>query len=214
MHRGWDDTEDVLVQHVRDFLGVRKVYPLHRLDRATSGVLLFALESDIAHQMSDQFVQHRVEKRYLALVRGVAPERGRIDKPLRKNGKTGDFVDASTEFRRLATLPTLPRETSLVEVRPFSGRLHQVRRHMKSLNHPLIGDANYGKGDINRDMRARYGLQRLALHAWGLTVSHPQTGNDLRLVAPIPEDLAFPLQRMGYPREVFGSPISTEERAD
>ncbi len=206
VHRGWDDDNDVLVGRVRKILGTRKVFPLHRLDRATSGVVLFALDADVAREMSARFVEHRIEKCYLALVRGVTDESGRIDKPLRKQPKSEEFVEACTEFRRLLALPTLPRETSLLEVRPLSGKLHQIRRHLKSLSHPLIGDANYGKGPINRDMRDRYGLSRLALHAWGLCVLHPRTGQELRIVAPVPDDFAHPLRRMGYPGEQLEAP--------
>jgi tRNA pseudouridine65 synthase len=91
-----------------------------------------------------------------------------------------------------------PRQVSLVEVEPKTGRLHQVRRHLKHISHPLIGDANYGKGALNRAMLASYQLDRLALHAHLLELKHPVSNAGLRLLAPLAEDLSRPLERMGF----------------
>ena len=137
------------------------------------------------------------EKRYLALVRGVAPEEVRVDHPIPRT-RGGERVPACTRFRRLAAAETRPRHTSLVEAWLETGRLHQVRRHIRHVNHPVIGDANYGDNKVNRAIREEYDLRRLALHAASLVLPHPITGETLNLAAPMPPDLREPLVRMGY----------------
>lgn len=191
VHRGWAQDRQVAMTLVRDALGCW-VYPVHRLDRATSGALLFALAPEIAARVQEQFRQGSVQKTYLALVRGITPEFGVIDHPVPGTLK-GPRVDAVTEFRRLATF----ERYSLVEARPRTGRLHQIRRHLKHITHPLIGDVRYGKGDHNRLFRERFGLHRLALHASSMTLIHPVSGEWLHLHAPLPDDLARPLTIMG-----------------
>ncbi|MDP9120657.1 MAG: pseudouridine synthase, partial [Acidobacteriota bacterium] len=119
---------------------------------------------------------------------------GVIDHPIPRR-PDGPRVAAVTEFRRLATF----ERYSLVEALPRTGRLHQIRRHFKHLSHPLIGDVRYGKGEHNRLFRSRFGLHRLALHALELAFEHPVERVPLRLVAPLPEDLAGPLRAMGLP---------------
>ena len=103
----------------------------------------------------------------------------------------------------LATAETEPRHLSWVEVIIESGRLHQVRRHMKHVNHPIIGDSNYGRTELNRAIRDRYGLHRLALHASSLTLVHPESGEEIRFSVPVPEELAAPLRKMGFSDELF-----------
>jgi tRNA pseudouridine65 synthase len=203
LHRGWGRDATALVDLVRAALGVSVVHPLHRLDRQTSGVVLFAANAEIAAEMSRAFEDGSVEKRYLALVRGVAPEDGRIDHPLPRR-EDGPRVPALTEFRRVAQAPTQPRHVSLLEATPRTGRLHQVRRHLKHIDHPVIGDANYGKGAINRAMAERYGLRRMALHAQALVFRHPVSGRDTIVRAPLPGDLRAPLTRMGIDAGAFG----------
>ncbi len=197
VHRGWGRDATVLVDLVRDTLGVDVVHPLHRLDRQTSGVVLFALNAEVAARMGDGFEDGTVEKRYLALVRGVAPAQGCIEQPIPRR-ENGPRVPALTEFRRVAQAPTRPRHVSVVEAIPRTGRLHQVRRHLKHIDHHVIGDANYGKGAINRAMAARYGLSRMALHATSLAFRHPVNGRDVTTEAPLPSELAEPLARMGF----------------
>ncbi len=179
------------LQIVRDRVG-RHVHAVHRLDRATSGVLLFALDSGTARRMQERFEAGAVEKRYLALVRGIPPESGVIDHPIPRD-VDGPRVPAVTEFRRLAIF----ERYALIEARPRTGRRHQIRRHLKHISHPLIGDVRYGKGEHNRLFRERFGLHRLALHACELAFKHPETGEMLRIAAPVPEDLAGPLRAMG-----------------
>lgn len=191
VHRGMARDRTFALQLVRDQIG-RHVHAVHRLDRATSGVLLFALDPGTAGRMQELFAEGRVEKRYLALVRGIPPESGVIDHPIPRD-VGGPRVLAVTEFRRLAAF----ERYALIEARPRTGRLHQIRRHLKHLSHPLIGDVRYGKGEHNRLFRERFGLHRLALHALELAFEHPETGEAVRIVAPVPEDLAGPLRAMG-----------------
>jgi len=191
VHRGLSRDRIVVLQSLRDVLD-RRLYPVHRLDRATSGALLLALDAGTARRLQEQFEAGRVEKRYLALVRGIPPEEGVIDHPVPR-GPGGERVPAVTAFRRLATF----ERYALVEARPQTGRFHQIRRHFKHLSHPLIGDVRYGKGEHNRLFRERFGLHRLALHALELAFEHPGTGEPLRITAPVPEDLAGPLRMMG-----------------
>jgi tRNA pseudouridine65 synthase len=191
VHRGVARDRVVALQMVRDRVG-RHVHAVHRLDRATSGVLLFALDPGTARRMQERFEAGEVAKRYLALVRGIPPEAGVIDHPVPRD-VDGPRVPAVTEFRRLATF----ERYALVEARPRTGRRHQIRRHFKHISHPLIGDVRYGKGEHNRLFREHFGLHRLALHALELAFAHPETGEALRIVAPVPEDLAGPLRAMG-----------------
>jgi tRNA pseudouridine65 synthase len=197
VHHGWSREGEAALELVRDHLG-RFVYPVHRLDRPTSGVLLFALDAESARVLHELFESGGVDKRYLALVRGVAPQAGTVDHPIPRR-EDGPRVPALTEFRRLWS----GEHVSLVEARPRTGRLHQVRRHMKHINHPLIGDANYGKGALNRDYRERIGLGRLALHAAELSFTDPWSGEPYAIAAPVPRDLGGPLERLGVPPELI-----------
>ena len=190
VHRGWAQDERVAVDLLHAQLG-RHVWPLHRLDRGTSGVLLFALDRDAARAASGCFERGEVGKRYLALVRGHAPEELLIDYGLRKvDDRSSARLPAQTLVRRLGTFENY----SLVEAVPHTGRTHQIRRHLKHIAHPIIGDVRYGKGAHNRMFRERFGLHRLALHAAELSVPEPE---GLRVRAPLTEDLAGPLAAMG-----------------
>ncbi|MEM7350019.1 MAG: pseudouridine synthase [Acidobacteriota bacterium] len=197
VHRGWARDRVVVMGRVRDQLG-RHVYPVHRLDRGTSGALAFALDRQMARHLQEAFADGRIAKRYLALVRGHAPEAEVVDHPVPKAPR-GARVPAITEIRRLATF----ERYSLVEARPRTGKYHQIRRHLKHLSHPLIGDVKYGKGEHNRLFRRRFGLHRLALHARELAFAHPADGTQLRLLAPLPEDLAVPFAAMGFDLEAI-----------
>jgi tRNA pseudouridine65 synthase len=203
VHRGWGKADAVLVDLVRDALGGGTAHPAHRLDRGTSGVVLFALDAEAARILGAAFESGAVEKRYLALVRGEAPEAAVVDHPIPRD-EDGPRVPAVTEIRRLAVAFAEPRTLSLVAARPRTGRLHQVRRHLKHLGHPIIGDANYGKGALNREIALRYGLHRLALHAASIALPHPRSGERIEIAAPLPRDLAEPLRAMGFSAESIG----------
>ncbi len=170
VHRGWANDRDDLLRAVRDAVG-RHVFPVHRLDRGASGAVLFALSRRAASAFGRAFAAGRVEKRYLALTRGHPPAEGVVDHPI-ENEPGGRRVPAVTAFRVLGT----SGRYALVEAAPRTGRLHQIRRHLKHLSCPLIGDVRYGKGEHNRFFREEHGLHRLALHAAVLAFDRPETG--------------------------------------
>jgi tRNA pseudouridine65 synthase len=183
-HRGWDDSEDALLQRVRDAVGAW-VYPVHRLDRGASGAVLFALDPEAAGAFSK--VWSEADKRYLAITRGHPAEHVVLDHAIPK--APGEArVPATTEFWRRETFGRY----ALVEARLHSGRLHQIRRHLKHLSCPIIGDVRYGKGEHNRLWRDRCNLHRLALHSISLRVPHPN-GTELYVECPLAEDLAAAL---------------------
>lgn len=189
VHRGWDKDDDVAMFRVRDAIG-QHVHPLHRLDRGTSGALLFARDPASAAALAKDFEEGRIEKQYLALVRGRSPAEGTIDYAIQKR-EDGPRVPALTRFRTLAH-STVDR-CSLVLAMPETGRLHQVRRHLRHINHPLVGDVAHGDGKVNRHFRAQYNLHRLALHASFIAFVHPSTGVRVEVRAGLPEDLSAPL---------------------
>ena len=181
-HRGWADDDDALLQRVRDAVGAY-VYPIHRLDRGASGIVLFALDKEAARAFTDAWMAGGADKRYLALTRGHPPEHLVLDHPVPK-APGEERVDARTEIWCKETFGRY----ALVEARPHTGRLHQIRRHLKHLSCPLIGDVRYGKGDHNRLFRTEHHLHRLALHAKKLTVPHPD-GTTLVIECPLADDI-------------------------
>jgi tRNA pseudouridine65 synthase len=190
-HRGWANDADNALVRARDLAGCY-VHPVHRLDRATSGVLLFALGRETAAQLGRQLEAGGVEKRYLALVRGITPEQVEVDHAIARE-PGAEKKPARTSIRRLGTF----ERYSLVEAAPHTGRPHQVRRHLKHLSHPILGDTRYGHGEHNRACRSRFALHRLALHAARLAFAHPISGERVVVRAPLPADLAEPLAAMG-----------------
>jgi tRNA pseudouridine65 synthase len=194
VHRGDDQGSTFALNLTRNAIG-QWVYPVHRLDRATSGVLLFALSSEHARILQDSFSTRAVNKTYLALVRGTPPKSGVIDSPMAKR-EGGPDVESVTEYE---TLFVSDVRLSLVEARPRTGRRHQIRRHMRRIDHPIAGDVKYGNGPDNRRYRAELGLYRLALHAQRLSFVHPMSGDRVTFDSAIPEDLAAPLRRIGVP---------------
>ncbi len=178
--------ERTVLTVVREALG-EGWSPVHRLDRGTSGVLLLAHGADALRAW--QAALAGAEKFYLALVRGELRAPVAIDHALTDDD--GVARDARSRVEPVWTQPD-PR-CSLVRVQVFTGRTHQVRRHCHHISHHVLGDANYGKGALNREYRARYGLARLALHAERLTIEHPATRETLTLAAPMPADLAGPI---------------------
>jgi tRNA pseudouridine65 synthase len=161
---------------LRDQLG-EWLWPLHRLDKGTSGVLLFARSAEAASRWREAFESAQVRKQYLALVRGWPPEAGRIEHPLARDPELPSagqpHLDAQTDYRRLACFewpfsvdgrhPS--SRYALVQVEPHTGRRHQIRRHFKHIAHPLIGDTTHGKSAHNRAVAQWLGVQRLWLHA-------------------------------------------------
>lgn len=185
------------LQLLRDQLG-QPVWPVHRLDRGTSGVLLFALSPMTASALGAMFEQGQMAKRYLALVRGwPRDDAGVVDHPLARDPERPSagqpLLEAQTRWRVLRRLEwplaTDPRfastRASLLEAEPLQGRRHQIRRHLKHLSHPILGDATHGKGPINRAVATHLGVQRLWLHAQRLALRHPHTGEELVIEAPL-----------------------------
>ncbi len=205
VHRTWiaEEAAEYAMQRLRDQLG-QHVFIIHRLDRPTSGVLLFALSSEAARDMCAQFESRTVTKRYLAVVRGWTEESGVIDHPLREE-KHKEPQPALSRYRRLATVE-LPiavgrypqARYSLVEVQPETGRMHQIRKHFAHIFHPLIGDTTYGEGRHNRLFREHFGSERLLLHASELGFVHPYSGAPLTIHAPLPPDLAALFTQLGW----------------
>ena len=191
--------EDAALQRLRDQLG-RPVWPVHRLDRGTSGVLLFALSAAVASLLGAMFEQGRMDKRYLALVRGwPQQDAGVIDHPLARDPELPSagqpLLEAQTGWRVLQRLewplttdPRFPTtRVGLLEAEPQQGRRHQIRRHLKHIAHPILGDATHGKGPLNRAVAQHLGLQRLWLHAAELAFVHPVGQAAVRVQAPVDE---------------------------
>lgn len=184
VHRGWANDDCDLLRLTRDALG-RYVYPLHRLDRGASGAVLFALNASAASVLNRTFADGSMAKRYLALTRGHPAERSLIDHAIpRAPGEAR--VPAQTEVIRLGTY----QRYALVMALPKTGRLHQIRRHLKHISCPLIGDVRYGKGEHNRWFREHYEFERLALHAAALRFLHPITQAPVTVRAPLSGSLA------------------------
>lgn len=176
------------------------VYPVHRLDRPTSGILIFALNIESARHLNQQFFDHSITKTYLALCRGKAPLQGQIDKPLKyqrdkladANKQTDTLQIALTEFICLShrlqnfTIGHYTTQTySLMQLHPKTGRKHQLRRHLKHLNHPIIGDTNYGDRHHNHLFQDKFHQQRLYLAATQISITHPRTHQTMHLAAAL-----------------------------
>ncbi|WP_110708289.1 pseudouridine synthase [Salinicola sp. CR57] len=198
-----------VMQTLRDQLG-QHVYPVHRLDRPTSGVLLFALDSEAAAALTRSFIEQQVTKRYLAVVRGWGPEAISVDAPLREEDGIRPKAEmpaqaALTHFRRLATaeLPVAidryPHSRySLMEAWPETGRRHQIRRHLARCGHPIINDAKHGKGIHNRYFRDHLDCPHLLLSSVQLTLTHPFEGRRLTLEAAPDDHFSALLIRFGW----------------
>ncbi|MFT2111477.1 pseudouridine synthase [Marinomonas sp. 2405UD68-3] len=205
--------EDAVVQRLRDQIG-QWVFPVHRLDRATSGVLILALSPVIARVLGSQFENHEISKTYHALVRGHLSLTGHIDYPLARIDEikgsarikvAGTEKAAETAYKTLSTF-TLPMPVSrypearcsLVEVTPFQGRKHQIRRHFKHIFHPLIGDTRYGCRHYNALFKHGALPKRMFLHALNITFSHPVGGQTMTVHAPYSDSFSETLLWLKY----------------
>jgi tRNA pseudouridine65 synthase len=183
------DAEEFALQLLRDQIGL-KVNPAHRLDRATGGVLLFALDKDTETAMQQQFMDNLVHKTYLAIVRGYTPDLEDIDYPLRKeNGTPQEAFTAYTTLKRAEIdVPLGKHDTSrysLVKVKPTTGRMHQIRKHLSHVNHPIIGDTTHGCNKQNKLFREKWAMSTLLLHAASLSFKHPVTQEDITIEAGV-----------------------------
>ena len=200
VHRSRVDVRatEFAMQMLRDQIG-QLVYPVHRIDRPTSGVLLFALDSDTARIVGEQFARRTVRKSYLAIVRGRTPETRRWDEALvEKQDRMTDSKaqtnkpaqSAITQFNRLETW-TVPFSAgkyassrySLVEAFPLTGRKHQLRRHFNHQAYPIVGDSTYGDRRHNRLFREQLGVDGLMLMAKQMELIHPVTESPLQIKA-------------------------------
>jgi len=212
VHRSPISRDRVFVlQTLRNQIGQR-VYPVHRLDRATSGVLLFGLSAEAAQRVVTQFEQRTVDKHYLALARGWVDDHGVIDHPVADEEGNNIAQDAVTDYHCLqrGELPFAvdrypTSRYSLVSISPRTGRRQQIRRHFKHISHHLIGDTTHGNGKHNRLFREQYGIHRLLLKSQRLAFAHPFTGERISLQAL--EELEW--QRLN---DIFGWPPSSDER--
>ncbi|WP_373078260.1 tRNA pseudouridine(65) synthase TruC [Zhongshania sp.] len=199
------------IQILRDQIG-QYVYPAHRLDKPTSGVLLFALSPEVASLIGQAFQTHQVEKDYLAVLRGYCPDAGHIDYPLTEEpdkriarSKPAAPQEAITDYRRLASyeldahIETYPQSRySLVLAQPKTGRRHQLRRHFKHISHPIIGDAKHGRGRHNRYFAERLDCPRLLLHALQLRFIHPLSKLEIQLKAPLDHHFSALIKRFHW----------------
>lgn len=181
------DAQEFALQLVRDQIQ-QKVFPVHRLDRKTSGVLVFALSSEMASALQKTMENEATQKRYLAIVRGFFPDEIDLDYPL-TNDK-GKVQEARTSFKTLLRseidLPFGQHATSrysLIEAFPKTGRMHQIRKHLNHLRHPIIGDRPHGCSKQNRLFLEKWNMNTMLLHANDLTMVHPVSQQDLHLEA-------------------------------
>lgn len=180
------------------------VFPIHRLDRKTSGVLLFALDEDMLKIMQLAFAERKIEKKYVAIVRGFMDDEGTIDYPLQK--ENGNLQEAITNFKTLAkteiALPFGKHDTSrysLVEISPLTGRQHQIRKHMAHLMHPIIADRPYGCNKQNKLFKEKFGLMTMMLHAHELSFHHPDRSEKICITAPLHEEFSRLIRAIGFP---------------
>jgi tRNA pseudouridine65 synthase len=170
----------------------KEIFTVHRLDKATSGVMIYALSSSVAAKLQKQFIEKQIRKTYVCLVRGWTNDCGVIDKPLTKNLDDGSLLDSVTEYETLIRFE-VPYSTgryekerySIVKVNPLTGRLHQIRRHFRSISHPLVGDTIHGDGKHNRLWRELMGSislmpNHLFLKAYSLEFKHPESGSPMK----------------------------------
>ena len=215
VHRSWLDKHETrfVMQTLRDQIG-QHVYTVHRLDRPTSGVLLLALNQDAARRLSQQFEQQQIEKEYLALVRGFLDGEGIIDYPLKQQmDKIADkFSDqdkpaqsAVTHYHCLQQIEMpypagryLTARYTLVRLSPQTGRKHQLRRHMKHLSHPILGDSAYGDLRQNRTFSQHSSCSRLMLHASKMTFAHPITGVLITIYAGLDQNWRKMITTFGF----------------
>ena len=195
------DADEFAIQLLRDQIGI-KVNPVHRIDRKTGGVLLFALDKPTEIAMQQQFMGNQLQKKYLAFVRGYTPDTEDIDYSLRK--ENGTLQDAFTTYHTLQRaeidLPFGGHTTSrysLIEVTPLTGRMHQIRKHMSHIFHPVIGDRTHGCNKQNKLFKEQWEMTTMLLHASELCFKHPVNGEVITIEAPLQNEFKRILNIMG-----------------
>lgn len=196
------DVEVFALQLLRDQIN-RLVFPAHRLDRKTGGVLLFALDKTTEVAMQQQFAANEVSKTYLAIVRGHTPDAGEIDYPLRKeNGTLQDAFTAYTTLARTELPVALGKHAtsrySLVEAKPTTGRMHQLRKHFSHIFHPIIGDRTHGCNKQNKLFTQSWEINTMLLHAQSLSFVHPVTKVPVVINAAVQPEFKRMMKLMGW----------------
>lgn len=196
------DAEVFALQLLRDQVGQR-VYPVHRIDRKTGGVLLFAFEKTVEIEMQKQFADNLISKKYLAILRGHIPDFGEINYSLRK--ENGTLQEAFTAYHTLKRaeldVPFGKHSTSrysLIEATPKTGRMHQLRKHFAHVFHPIIGDRTHGCNKQNKLFKEKWEMTTMLLHASRLTFNHPISGELIIIEAPLQPEFARVMELMGW----------------
>lgn len=197
-----NDATEFALQMLRDQIG-KHVSPVHRLDRKTSGILLFAFDKEVEIAMHKQFQEALVEKKYLAILRGYAPDQADVDYPLAK--ENGNMQEALTSFvtlqRAEIKVPFGKHETSrysLVEATPKTGRMHQLRRHFAHIFYPIIGDRKHGCNKQNKFFKEEFQMTTMLLHASELSFQHPVSGVNVKLNANLHDEFKRVMQLMNF----------------
>ncbi|MDX5340299.1 MAG: pseudouridine synthase [Cyclobacteriaceae bacterium] len=209
--QAFGEEENALIQ-LRDQIG-SWVAPVHRLDRATSGILLFAKNEEVLPNLKARFMDRKVRKIYLSIARGIPKEKeGLIDHPLLSE-RSKKLQEAQTRYSVLAESEIPFNSTgryptsrySLLEVELLTGRTHQIRRHLAHIRHYIIGDKKHGDNKQNIFFEKQFGLQNLLLHAWKLSFSHPITGKEISLSCLPPAHFRIIMQELGWNgQEILG----------
>ena len=199
--------EDSLLQLLDTQFG-KKFYPIHRLDRKTSGIMLLAKETKYVAKFQELFFKNEIAKTYYGLVRGFAPETKIIDTPVKgRDAKVHRDAETHLETVEKVTLdiPVKPYDSSrysLVKLTPKTGRLHQLRIHMNKISHPLIGDPKYGDKNHNIMFEENFNCVNLFLHAYNLSFKHPYTEEKLNLIAGLPKDWNLVFEKFNWDLEL------------
>jgi tRNA pseudouridine65 synthase len=190
------------LQMVRDMIGSH-VFSIHRLDRKTSGVLLFAKNKETQSQMAKMFIQKEVKKKYLAIVRGYTDDAGRVEYPLVTDD--GKIQEALTTYRTLSRseipfssgkFPT--SRYSLIEVEPETGRMHQIRKHMSHIFHPIIADRPHGCNKQNKFFLEQFEMNTMMLHASELAFKHPNLNTNIIIKADYHTEFKRMIKLLGF----------------
>lgn len=197
-----NDATEFAMQILRNQLG-RHVFTLHRLDRKTSGILIFGLRREVAQAFQEIFVHHDIQKDYVALVRGHVDGPISCERTLKDD--QGHLKDACTHITPISTstidLPTsryTQSRYSLVSARPTTGRFHQIRRHLSGLNHPVLGDRPHGCSEQNRLLLDRFDLKQMMLHAKSVTFTQPFTQEEVSIKADCFPEMKRMMKELGF----------------
>ncbi len=195
--------ETTLLEFLEQQLGYQ-VYPAHRLDRKTSGIILLLKEKQLVAQFQKLFTSNTIQKTYYAITRGFSPNFGTIDSPV-KNDDTGIYKDALTKYETITTvtldIPVHPYNNSrysLIKLMPETGRMHQLRKHLNKISHPIVGDYKYGDRFHNRMFETKLNCIYMFLHAYSIDFQHPITKENLSLKAKFPQDWERLFQKFNW----------------